>query len=255
LEDEKVKVGVSFDGMHNEETRTNTKRVLNTLDLLKKYSSRAGVITVVSNVNCHDLIENYEYMKANKINFKLSAFENCDDNKEIWLDVDAFIIKMKEFFDYWCDDEDCNIRIDPFEQIIESIKKGYFNLCSQGSCLKSWICIEPNGDVTPCDKVFPKKYHYGNVMEMSDIRQIYESSGFTRLLLGSIKRRNKCKESCDIYQYCEGGCNHQAMCEVGLENNSGSSCKIFKTLFNYINNHISKNLSKIRNARAKLILD
>ena len=255
LKNEQIHLGISFDGLHNDETRHSTQSVLNSLSLLKKYDLKVGVITVVTDVNCHDLIENYEYMKKLGTSIKLSAFEDCVDNRDIGLDINKFISSMKKFFDYWYNDETCNIGVDPFEAIIKSIILGYSNQCSHSSCLSRWMCLEPNGDVTPCDRFFPKEYTYGNVMNMSDIRQIYESEGFLRLLTGSIKRRTKCKQVCKLYQYCEGGCNNEAMCQVGLENNCGTSCMIFKELFNYIKYYIQQHSFEIKNPKVSLLVE
>ena len=256
LKSEQVGVGISFDGLHNDATRGQTKQVLDCLSLFKNNNFKVGVITVVCDKNCNDLIENYEYMKKEKINFQISAFENTISTSDIRLDVDNFIFRMGELFDYWCEDEKCNISVNPFEQIIMSIIKGYSTQCARSSCLKWWICLEPNGDVTPCDRIFPKEFCNGNIKDLYDIRQIYKSEGFLRLIKGSVARRQRCAEECDIYQYCEGGCNNQALYEVGLENNNGPSCKIFRNLFHKINKFLTEtNISNIKNPRLKKILE
>ena len=146
---------------------------------------------------------------------------------------------MTELFNVWLNDEDCNIKLEPFGNLITTYFNGYSTMCTYDSCLRYWLCLEPSGNITPCNSIFPKEYTYGNLKNMNDIKEVYFSKGFETLLNSAIKRRKKCKEICTIYDYCEGGCNYDAFCENGLENNAGFSCLIFRGLFNYIKDTVN----------------
>ncbi|MDR1013288.1 MAG: hypothetical protein LBL38_03410, partial [Lactobacillales bacterium] len=61
-----------------------------------------------------------------------------------------------------------------------------------------------------------------------------DSESYLSLLKGATIRRKKCQEECDIYKFCEGGCNSCAASTSGIENNGGFDCRIFKDLFKYI---------------------
>ena len=76
----------------------------------------------------------------------------------------------------------------------------------------------------------------GNINDIS-IAEAFQSEGFRKILLGSIKRREKCS-SCPIFKYCNGGCSMDAYHECGIEENGGDSCRIFKEVFGYVSKEI-----------------
>ena len=44
-------------------------------------------------------------------------------------------------------------------------------------------------------------------MELNDVNELFELNKFIVLLERAYERRKKCKESCEIYDMCFGGCN------------------------------------------------
>ena len=44
--------------------------------------------------------------------------------------------------------------------------------------------------------------------------------------------------NCEIYDYCNGGCNNVAMFENGINNNGGFSCITKRKILNYIKQSI-----------------
>lgn len=237
----KFSVGISFDGIVNNETRNSTTRVLESIEKLKGAGIHPGVITVVTNKNVDCLIDNYNYMKTLNVGLQLNQYIEMDinnPNSDLTLQVDNFVNKMYELFLYWFNDVDCDMDVTPFRTYIEQYVFGQSPVCLHSSCMRSWVCMDHSGTLTPCDKHFPEKYQYGNVKDCSDIREIYYSDGYRNLLSDAIIRRNKCIQECAIYKYCEGGCNHSAMVEGDITNNEGFSCVAFKKLFGKIINYI-----------------
>ena len=49
---------------------------------------------------------------------------------------------------------------------------------------------------------------------------------------GAFKRREKCK-SCNVYKYCNGGCNSDALLYGNLEDNYHNACIVNKAMFTY----------------------
>ena len=80
----------------------------------------------------------------------------------------------------------------------------------------------------------------GNVNDVSSISELFQSEGFRRILLGSIRRREKCA-SCPIFRYCNGGCSMDAYHEGCLEDNGNDSCRIFREVFT----HVSKEVQSV----------
>ena len=238
-----ISLGISFDGIVNDETRKSTRRVLESLQRLKKSNVFPGIITVVTKKNIDCLVENYNYMKSLGYGLQLNQYIEMDlnnPNKELALTPKEYIERMFELYLYWFNDEECNIDLTPFRSYIEQYVFGQTPVCLHSSCMRSWVCMEHSGELIPCDKQFPKQYHYGNVNEYSDIREIYQSDGYRNLLSAAVARRQKCMDTCPIYKYCEGGCNHSAMVEGDIENTGGFSCIAFKELFMKISTHIDE---------------
>lgn len=232
-----IGIGISYDGIVNDKTRASSLSVKKSRQLLKENGINAGVITVVSRINIDKLLENYLLMKEEKCNIQLNHYiemDKCNPDKTLQLSVKEYVDKMFNLFLYWIKDESCNIDVQPFSHFLCEVFFKSPAVCTRSSCLRNWICMDHNGNLSPCDKSFPKEFTYGNINDFNDIRQIYETEGFKKLISGAIERRKKCIDECDIFDYCQGGCNHSALIESGLENNKGFSCIAFRDLFKKI---------------------
>ena len=58
-----------------------------------------------------------------------------------------------------------------------------------------------------------------------------------------IARRQKC-QSCDVYDFCQGGCSIDAYYETGLENNGGDSCRIYHEVFSHVQKCVDEVISE-----------
>ena len=54
------------------------------------------------------------------------------------------------------------------------------------------------------------------------------------LLIDSTTRLKKCKESCNYFEFCRGGCNHCAMISGDIKKINGFDCFITKNMLKYI---------------------
>lgn len=237
IENYHISLGISYDGIVNDTTRNSTHKVLSAISKLKERNIRPGIITVVSKQNIDKLIPTYEHFKELCTGVQFNHYIEMDKESpclDLSLSADNYVNKMYELFLYWFNDTTCNIDLNPFRVYLEQYLFDISSVCIHASCMRSWMCVDHDGNLSACDKVFPKEYQYGNIEDYSDIREVYYSNGYRNLLNESVKRREKCIASCDYYKYCEGGCNHSALVEGDLENNGGFSCITFKSLFGKI---------------------
>ena len=250
----KFSIGSSYDGIENDITRGNSDKILTGRKLLNSYGKICGNIMVVSRKNVDTLIESYEFFKKEKISYKMNSYVKTDDSSisnELSMNVDYYSDKMIELYDYWLHDTQCNIYVNPFISIIKHVLFGYKKLCSQNSCLGKWLGIRHDGTITNCNRFFYPKYLYGNVRQYNNIREAFDSQGFNNVLLDAVERRNKCK-SCQIYDYCNGGCNNAAMFETGMNNNGGFSCISKINIYTYISKSINEILANDFNEIQKM---
>ena len=235
-------VSTSYDGIKNEELRHNTSDFFNGKFIWEQAGGKCGMIMVVSNMNIDTLIESYEYFKQEHINYVMNPYTKSlfeDHQKQLIISGNKYAEKMIEFFDYWKKDENCNIIVKYFHEIINYILYKKKSKCNVTSCLGKWLCVRPNGTVTPCNRYFPTEYSFGNILDMYNINQAFESDGFKLLLTQAIERRNKCK-SCDIFDYCSGGCNNIALVYGGVDKNNNDMCIALRKLYKHINTYLYK---------------
>lgn len=229
-------IGVSYDGIHNELLRGQTQKVLKGLEILNKHHCNPDIVTVITNLNLRNQIENYQHIKtlAQEVKFNpVAPIGGAAENGDCQLDPALYSDECCRMFDYWLEDMKDPCILEPYYQYLRDILEGTSSGCQRTSCLGRWIAIHPNGDVYPCVREGRTPFRFGNIFEIDDIREIWQSDAFLQLVEGSIVRREKCT-SCPFYLYCQGGCPVNASHENGLTNNGGFSCVTFKRIFGHV---------------------
>lgn len=238
LADNEYSVGISFDGVVNEETRGKTQDTLRGIRLLRQYGVRnIGAITVVCGANIDRLPESYQLMKQLELSTDYNSLILTGGAKKIpgiQLDLDHFCKKMIEFFELWLSDKNCNIIVNPFFSYVRDIYCNSSSLCWHTSCLGRWINVKPNGTVFPCSREYPDKYCFGDICSVHSISDLFNSEAFDCLLEETVERREKCASECSLYNFCQGGCSCNALTESGITNNGGFTCQAFQRIFGYI---------------------
>ena len=243
LFDKNVSIGTSFDGVENDVLRGETNRILAGREEVIKSGGSCGFIMVLSKKNIDTLIQSYELFKEMKVNYNINTYVSTTaiNNDELELNPTYSSGRITEFFDYWVNDNTCNIHVDLFERLIRYFRTGEKRVCKYNSCLGKWVGIRYNGDIMPCNRFFPDEYKFGNVWEIEKLDEAFESKGFELLLRQAIERRYKCQK-CEIFSYCSGGCNNVALNENGVTNNGGVTCIITKNIFLYVKHWMEINI-------------
>lgn len=197
-----------------------------------------SVSATIHGGNVGDMFSIYERFNAMgaPFNFNPVIRLGCaGDNPDLRLEPEAYIEGSIEVFDAWLKDPEARIPVMPFYQYVMTAVNDNPNIsdCAHASCLMSWICVHPNGDVYPCGKACPEELRMGNILEMDGISEAFDSDGFANILEASISRRGKCG-GCEIYRWCNGGCSLDASAENGMEENGGFSCVTYKAIFSHI---------------------
>lgn len=234
-------LSTSYDGVCNDITRGNSKQILEGRSKCLDYQDKCGTIMVVSKINIDTLIESYNFFKERQMGFRINPYLGTD--KDLILDYNIYLERIYQLFEYWAMDRNTSIVISSFNSIINYILFHKKSLCTFTSCLGKWASINYNGTIKPCNRYFPDEYSYGNVFDYTSFNEAFESEGFRNIIIKAIERRNKCKE-CEIYSYCNGGCNYVAMTENGgIENNNGSYCHYLKSIYKKIEDFLIEHKS------------
>ncbi len=223
-------IGLSFDGVNNEKYRQQTQKVLSNIKLLQKSKFKFGCIAVVGD-NEYDLMENYKWFAENNIGFDYSYVFPEGRAKELpTTSAKAYADKMCDLFDTWLyDKEGVNIRT--FSFYINMSLGGTARTCSHISCHTKYLGLCPDGTLQNCGRQSVSQYPFGNIKDIEHIDQAFASAGAIALIKGSVARREKCKQSCELFADCQGGCVDCAICYGGVDQIPEASCLIFKRIY------------------------
>lgn len=245
--------GTSFDGVTNELTRGNTNKILEGRKNIIDDGGKCSCISVITSYNVHKLVDNYKYFNDKGINFKFNHYINTtkdDMGNMLQIDIEDYLKEEKAFFDYWLFDKNCKIRVTSFFVFLEYILFNRKILGKYNSCLGKWLGIRHNGDIVQCNRY--NKSYYGNINEVDKISEAFSSEGFNDILELAVKRRAKCLESCDVYDFCRGGCIVEASHEKGITELGGFSCVETREMYKYINSRINEIINDYSKYKDKL---
>lgn len=246
--------GTSLDGVTNDCSRGNTKEILKGIDNLKLYNKKCNCILVITSLNCHLMVESYNYFKEKNISFKFNHYIDTthdEISEKLSISIEEYLNAQKKFFDYWIFDVTCNIRVTTFFVYLEYILFKRRLLGKYNSCLGKWLGIRQNGEIVQCNRY--NNSYYGNINEIDKITDAFHSEGFKSILQKAINRRSKCQVSCEAYEFCQGGCIVEAFHESGIENIDNFSCVETKEMYRYIHDKINMILADYE--KYKLLLN
>jgi len=245
-------IGFSFDGTTNDVTRGNTDLTLRGINIARLNNQRISIIKVMLKEDLDNIRSIYSYFKSMNADVKMNPLFRCELVSDGMLyNASQYVAAMRELFCEWICDDACSIRVDPLETYIALLTGKGNRDCSHGSCLTKFLSINHNGEVYPCSRYFPPDFSFGNISNIGSISDVFSSSGFIKIVSSAIERRKSCSEQCDYFQYCQGGCNHDAFIEGSIEETGFFSCLVFKGLFGYILDYFSSiDYHEIVNKRA-----
>ena len=233
------KVGMSFDGIHNDTYRGRTNETLAAMELLKKNNIRFGTIAVVVDGD-YNLVENYKFFAERKVPIEFSYMVSEGSGRNLAkLSAEQYAAATVELFDHWLYDKN-GVGIRTFLSYILMALGGPAKICNNASCHGKYLSITATGDLYNCSRHSIQEYPFGNIAEVNEAGDIWASEGFKSLIKGSIERRKVCASTCEYFELCKGGCADVACSEGSLTVPPEYSCICFKTLFPHIQAAIKK---------------
>lgn len=97
-------IGLSFDGLTNDVTRSCSQRIIKNIKLLQSNGLYPGAILVVNQNNVNNLIGEYEYFKSLNLGMKMNPMFNdgaARKNDFFNLNPDEYVEQFTKFFKYW----------------------------------------------------------------------------------------------------------------------------------------------------------
>jgi uncharacterized protein len=243
LKEYSIVVGISYDGPHNDDLRTNSKIVYDNMVQMKERGLSFGVLCVESAKSITNLDSTYEWFKKEGFSFKVLALfmsGTALEHQEFELDIDEYVDNLAKVYRLWLYDKDCHISMRTFEDLLKVSDKLY---CIQygGSCIHNRICLNPNGDIYPCGRPYTDDFILGNIKDLELISDAFKTPAYKKLVDISAERVKQCKEKCNYFGVCKGGCVSSAILEGSFEKIDNTTCVRAKKLLEKmteINNEI-----------------
>lgn len=209
--DFKFLVGISLDGTFqiNNKYRGNTfDKILNGIDILRKFNVDFNILTVVSKANVNSAKEIYQFFKKNEflyVQFIPCLTENKDTqySSEYSISPEEYGRFLCELFDEWIKDKTkINIRL--FDNVLETYLNIEQTCCQFKERCGSYVVIEFNGDVYPCDFFVYPEWKFGNIANTS-LDEILKSTVYKEFCAYKSFLPKQCNE-CKWKFICNGGC-------------------------------------------------
>jgi len=132
-------------------------------------------------------------------------------NPTPYLPWDRYVGFLRELFAEWARDFRDRIVIRELESLFRIVGGAASRLCIyQGGCMGQYLTIEPDGDVSACDKyVGDRDYRFGNLAETSLYDLLTGSAALERSKMDAKSLLDRFA-ACANYVHCRGGCPHDA---------------------------------------------
>lgn len=220
-------VGVSLDGPRKNhdawrvmaDGKESFGRVMNGVELLKKYNVDFNILTVVTEQLAGKASALYKFYKRN--NFGYVQLIPCMDEEDRQAGLmnsgkvdSAYAVKpesyghfLNKFFDMWYEDfkrgDIMDVRM--FSNLAQ-MTIGYppeeCGMC--GQC-DAYFVVEGDGSIYPCDFYCMDEYKLGNVKDICSFEEVKKCKKVTEFESNSMIKPEKCTE-CEYYSLCRGGC-------------------------------------------------
>lgn len=177
-------ISISLDGdeeCHNK-NRYNYQKIgsfkdtMKGVDILRNHGIFPPLIATVTQSTINDGIRNFKFFVENgftEIKYSPVYDSNSD---EFSISNEKWYKYLRGILDEWLKLENKDIKVREIDEILSWIAGKNLNICAnKGMCL-SWISIDEDGDIYPCEYL-RKDNPYGNIKDMN-IKDVFTSSPY-----------------------------------------------------------------------------
>jgi uncharacterized protein len=208
-------LGVSLDGPEevndrfrfNKEGRGTWKRVMESIALLKKNRVEFNILCVLSQANVDRPKELYRFYRSigiDNIQFiPLAEFDAEGKPLPFTISPEQYGRFLCEVFELWWP-ERRKVRIRMFDNIAEAVAGQKPGTCTMHETCDSYVVVEYNGDVYPCDFFVESNWKLGNVT-LDSWPEIARRSRRHSFASKKTLAHPEC-QVCEYQSICHGGC-------------------------------------------------
>lgn len=162
--------------------------VVNVIDSLQK--KRFPTSLIITGNNSKEALERYKNYSSIGIPVFFEG-ELCYNDEYVSL-----------FWEWVYDQNGCRINI--FADVLSKILLNYWGtICQYKSCLTKYFVVNENGEIHSCKA---NNIAICNLCDITSMDELISQENFIILLKSSIAKRSQCREYCNFYGICQGGC-------------------------------------------------
>ena len=208
-------LGVSIDGPQeiHDRYRFNKggggtwKQVIRGIETLRQHKVEFNVLCVLSQANVSRPREIYKFFRGLGIDYiqyiPLAEFDGAGSPLPFTIDAEQYGRFLCETFDLWWP-ERRKVRIRFFDNLAEALAGQKPGNCTMHETCDSYVVVEYNGDVYPCDFFVEKDWKLGNITLDSWTEIAHRQRRF-----GFAAKKTLDHPECAVCEYqsiCHGGC-------------------------------------------------
>jgi uncharacterized protein len=208
-------IGISIDGpedLHdlyrfNKQGKGTWKKVMHGIETMQKHGVEFNVLCVLSQANVEKPREVYKFFRSLGIDYiqyiPLSEFDGLGQRLPFTITPEQYGRFMCETFDLWWP-ERRKVRIRYFDNIAEGLAGQKPGNCTMHETCDSYVVVEYNGDIYPCDFFVEKSWKLGNV-NLDSWPEIARRQGRYNFAAKKTIAHPEC-QVCEWQSLCHGGC-------------------------------------------------
>lgn len=170
---------------------------------LEKAGVDYNLLTVVSKANVAHAAEVYRYLRDNfstRYHQYIECTGPCDEiTAEEW---GRFLCDL---FDEWSKEDAYTVSIRLFDSIVSQLVRGFHTQCSFATRCDSYLVVEHDGSVYPCDFHVRGDLKLGNVMTHT-WEELLESDVYRRFAEAKCAALPDACQVCEFARFCNGDC-------------------------------------------------
>jgi len=256
-------LGVSLDGpqevndlyRYNKEGRGTWKRVIQSIETLQKHQVEFNCLCVLSQANVdkpRELYRFYRSLGVDNLQFiPLAEFDGKGNPLPFTIAPEQYGRFLCEVFDLWWPDRR-KVRIRFFDNTAEALAGMKPGTCTMHETCDSYVVVEYNGDVYPCDFFVEGGWKIGNMTldSWSEIARRQRRFSFA-------SKKTLAHPECQVCEYqsiCHGGCPKFRHGPNGRFEDLDYFCSAYKMIFAKSVGPLKREVAKIlgREAAAQM---
>ena len=233
-------IGISLDGPEpahdlyrvNKAGAGTWRKVIQGVDCLKKNGVEFNVLCMLSQANVGQPKELYRFFRALDIEhiqfIPLSEFDGLGQPLPFTITPEQYGRFLCETFDLWWPDRR-RVRIRYFDNIAEALAGQKPGTCTMHETCDSYVVVEYNGDVYPCDFFVEEGWKLGNVNDDSWSEIARRQRRYQFAATKTIPHA-EC-QVCEYQSICHGGCPKHRHDQRGQFSDLDYFCSAYKMIF------------------------